>query len=980
MKHFISALIGIALSLAGFAQNNADAQRWVDSVYKSLRPDQRIAQLMVVRLSSGNASKTQATFFTKEVETAIRQYNIGGICLFQGGPLKQARILNELQSIAQTPLLICIDGETGVGMRLDSVEALPRQMMLGAVQNPRIIYNYGKVVGEQCKRMGIQVNYAPVVDINNNPANPVINDRSFGENKYIVAQYGIQYMRGMQDVGVMGCAKHFPGHGDVSVDSHYDLPVIPKTRAQLDSLELYPFREIFKAGVGSVMVAHLYIPAIDNTANRATSISYKNVTQLLRKELGYQGLTFTDALEMKGVSKFYPDGEASVQSLIAGNDMLCLPGDIPGAIEKTLRAIKKRKLKWKDLEARVKKVLYAKYQYGLSNRPVIETAGLTEALNKDIHQTWQEVARASITLLRNQHPSLLPLSTLSRKKVAYIAVGISQENYFAQRMRQDYNAHVYFLEFNQDKEKAEALLQLLKNRYDVVVLGMHGLSRFPGNNFGITEVASSFMQQLDQQQPTLTFAFGNPYAIKNVCSNKTIVACYEDNIHTQEVAADLLNGQFMPEGKLPVTICDAFPFGSRVNIQPALQYVSPESAGFQPDTLARIDALVNEAIQQKAIPGAVVLVAKEGKIVLEKAYGHFTYEEKNNVYTQTIYDLASVTKVMATTLGIMKLYDEQKLDLKKAISFYLPWLKGSNKADITVEELLLHQAGLKSFIPFYREVSDSLDGWKAGGAHFTSRPDSNYSVRVANNLFMRKDWVDTMYQRIATSELGPKNKYVYSDNDFILLGKIIESISGLSLDQYVQKTFYQPLHLSSIGFQPRKRFDLNRIAPTEEEKIFRAQKIWGDVHDPGAAMFGGVAGHAGLFSNAYDLAVLAQLLLNKGTIQNMTFFSPATVDLFTAYNSAISRRGLGFDKPEKDNASRKEPYPARYVSNQTFGHTGFTGTCVWIDPVHQLTYIFLSNRVHPSGSNKFLQMNVRPNVQDLIYRALLTGKSTNPKP
>ena len=978
MKHFCQSLICMLFFVYSHAQTTPNARKWVDSVYKTLSPEQRIAQLMVVRLSSGNAAKTQATFYTKEVEAAIQQYNIGGICLFQGGPVKQANILNYLQSIAKTPLLICIDGETGVGMRLDSVDALPRQMMLGAIQNPQLIFDYGRVVGEQCKRMGIQVNYAPVVDINNNPANPVINDRSFGENKYIVAKYGIQYVRGMQSVGVMGCAKHFPGHGDVSVDSHLDLPVIPKSRQQLDSLELYPFREIFKAGVGSVMVAHLYIPAIDNTANRATSLSYKNVTTLLRKDLKYTGLTFTDALEMKGVSKFFPDGEASVQSLIAGNDMLCLPGDIPGAISKTLEAIKKRKLKWKDIEARVKRVLYAKFEYGLSDRPFIQTAGLTADLNKDIHRTWQQVAQESITLLRNDQPLLFPLMPMAKKKVAYVATGISQDNSLAERLRKDYNAHVFYLEFNQSKEKADALLALLRNRYDLVVLGMHGLSRFPGNNFGLTPVVTDFMQQLDQQQPTVTFVFGNPYAIKQVCSNKTIIACYEDNPYTQEAAADLLNGQFVPSGKLPVTVCDAFPYGSGLSGNRFLPNATPASMGFQEDSLEKINAIVENAIQEKAIPGAVVLVAKDGKIIFEKAYGHFTYEGKNNVYPQTIYDLASVTKVMATTLSVMKLYDEGKLDLKKPIGQYLSWLKGSDKENILVEDLLLHQAGLKSFISFYKEVSDSMKGNTVSGAYFTNRVDSSFSVRVANNLFMRKDWVDSMYRRIATSSLGEPNKYVYSDNDFILLGKIVESISQLSLDQYVKKTFYSPLQLQSIGFQPRKRFDLDRIAPTEDEKIFRAQLIWGDVHDPGAAMFGGVAGHAGLFSNAYDLAVLAQLLLNQGTIDGQSFFKPETVAKFTAYNSAISRRGLGFDKPEKDNVTRKEPYPAKYVSDQTYGHTGFTGTCVWIDPVHQLTYIFLSNRVHPSGSNKFLQMNVRPRVHDQIYRSFQNGSKSNP--
>jgi beta-N-acetylhexosaminidase len=969
MIKFIATVVSVFCFFVCVAQQTLQ-NKWADSVYKSLTPEQRIAQLMVVRLSSGDAAKTKSIFYTKEVEAAIRKYNIGGICLFQGGPVKQANIINHFQKIARTPIMICIDGETGLGMRFDSVAPLPKQMMLGAIQNADIIYQYGRAVGEQCKRAGIHVNYAPVVDINNNPENPVINDRSFGEDKYKVAQYGIQYMRGMQELGVMACAKHFPGHGDVAVDSHLDLPVINKTKEQLDSLELFPFREIIKAGVGSAMVAHLYIPAIDNTANRATSISYKNVTTLLREELGFNGITFTDALEMKGVAKYFPDGEASAQSIIAGNDMLCLPGDIPGAITKIKTAIKKGKIKWTDIEMHVMKVLRAKYQYGMWQPQIINTVNLTEDLNKEVPALWQYVSQNAITLLKNEEPAFFPLPANSNKKVAYVGIGITKDNEFAKRIRADYDAHVYYLNYKDDEAAAALLLQLLKGRYDVVVAGLHAYNRYPANNFGISTVATNFLQQLQQQQKTVTLAFGNPYAIKNFADAKVLIACYDDNGITQDVAADLMNGKFSAKGKLPVTVSDALPYGTGIIAKRILPEVTAAALGFNTDSLEKIDAIVNQAMKEKAIPGAVVLVAKDGKVAYEKAYGYLTYYNSNPVYPQTIYDLASVTKIMATTLSVMKLYDEGRLDLNKKLSDYLPCTKGSNKENLLITDVLLHQAGLKSFIPFYREVSDSLRGGIASGVFFANRADSGFTTRIANNLYMRNDWVDTMYRRILQSEVTPPGKYVYSDNDFIFLGKIVEQISGMPLQQYVKKTFYDTLQLETIGFLPRQRFDLNRIAPTEEEKIFRAQLIQGDVHDPGAAMFGGVAGHAGLFSNAYDIAVLAQMLLNGGTINGVQFFKKSTVDLFTAYQSSISRRGYGFDKPEKDNETRKDPYPSLSTPPQTFGHTGFTGTCVWMDPVNNLIFIMLTNRVHPTGSNKFLQMNVRPNVQETIYRAL----------
>jgi beta-glucosidase-like glycosyl hydrolase/CubicO group peptidase (beta-lactamase class C family) len=961
-------LIGLIGSNATAQQRtvNPAADHWVDSVFKTLSKNQKIAQLMVVRLSTIGADRT-VTFYDQQVEEAIRKYNIGGLCLFQGGPVKQATILNHLQQVAQTPLLVTIDAENGVGMRMDSVLGLPRQMMMGAVQNPALIYQYGRVVGEQCKRIGIQVNYAPVVDINNNPNNPVINDRSFGEDKYKVADYGIAYMKGMQDVGVMGCAKHFPGHGDVDVDSHLDLPVINKSKAQLDSLELYPFDRIFRAGVGSVMVAHLSVPAIDSTEHTPTSISYNNVTQLLRKELHYDGLTFTDALEMKGVAKYFPDGEASRQALIAGNDMLCLPGDIKGSIKKIRKAIRKRKLHWSDINEHVKKVLYAKYEYGLAHWQPVDTTHLLADLNSKVPAMRRLIAENAITLLRNDDEAIFPLT--AGKRIAYIGMGLTADNAFAQHVRKYYNAQVFYFDYKKDSTAVAPLLQQLKDNYDVVIIGVHKFARYPANNFGISNAALQLMQTLQQQQKTITFVFGNPYAVKNVCNAPVLVAAYEDDDITQLAAADLLHGRFLAKGKLPVTVCPAFTYGAGIIPRRLLPSVPASRLGFDEQRMSRaIDSIVNDAIAQHAIPGAVVLVAKDGKVAYEKAFGYLTYDSTQAVYPETIYDLASVTKIMATTLSVMKLYNDGKLDLQKTLGDYLPWVKGSNKAPLKLWDILLHQAGLKAFIPFYRETLNA--SLAPLPTIYKSAPDSIFSIRVAANMYMRKDWTDTMYKRILQSELGPPGKYVYSDNDYIFLGKIVEAITHMPLDQYVKKTFYDNLNLNFTGFKPAEHFPLDYIAPTENEKGFRSQLLHGDVHDPGAAMFGEVAGHAGLFSNAYEVAVLAQMLLNGGVLNGHNFFSKATVDYFNQYHSDISRRGLGFDKPEKDNATRPEPYPCASASPLTFGHTGFTGTCFWVDPKYNLIYVFLSNRVNSPDAGKFLRMNVRPKVQEAIYQSL----------
>lgn len=977
MKKIITALAVYSMGLTALAQSGSvREQAWVDSVFSNLSETEKLGQLMVVRLSAIDASR-KVIFYDSAVQDAIRQYNIGGICLFQGGPVTQAEYINRFQAIAKTPLLICIDAENGLGMRMDSVTGLPRQMMMGAVQNPQLIYEYGRWVGEQCKRAGIQVNYAPVADINNNPDNPVINDRSFGENKYKVAEYSTMYMKGMQDMGIMACAKHFPGHGDVAVDSHYDLPVINKTREQLDSLELYPFRELFKAGVGSAMIAHLYIPAIDNTENRATSLSYNNVTRLLREELGFKGLTFTDALEMQGVRKFFPDGRASVESLVAGNDMLCLPGDIPGSIEEIKKAIKKKKLSWAQIDERVKHILHAKYRLGLDRREPVNTHNLVRDLNVKTADITRGIAENAITALRLDDPiiPLMPWREINtaekRPKVAFLGLGLNKDNAFARLMRGNYNADVFYFNYKEDASRVATLGALLEARYDVIVIGIHQYNRFPANNFGMGTPALQLLHQLQSLKKSISFVFGNPYAIKNFCDARNIIACYEDGIITQQAAADVLKGAIVTKGKLPVTVCNVFPSGSGITtITNPVSYPSGTKA--QSDKFKAIDSIAEQAIQQHATPGMAVMAVKDGKIVFHKTYGYYTYDSTTKVSLESIYDLASVTKICATTLSVMRLYDQGKLDLNKTLGDYLPRVKGSNKEKLVIRDILLHQAGLKAFIPFYKETIDSVTGIPMPGFYQSARTD-RYGIQVADTMYMRTSWEDTIYSRILESPVGPKNKYIYSDNDFIFLGELVKAISGMPLNKYVYNEFYRKLGLTTTGFLPLQRFPGQKIVPTENEKIFRRQLLQGTVHDPGAAMFGGVAGHAGLFSDAYDLAVMMQMLLEGGKYNGYYFFSPETIRLFTGYGSKVSRRGLGFDKPEKDNVPGKDPYPCRYASPLTFGHTGYTGTCVWTDPKYNLTYIFLSNRVNPDGgaNRKLIQMNVRSDIHDAIYRAVM---------
>jgi CubicO group peptidase (beta-lactamase class C family) len=774
----------------------------------------------------------------------------------------------------------------------------------------------------------------------------------------------------MQDVGVMACAKHFPGHGDVAVDSHYDLPVINKSLVELDSLELYPFRKIFEAGVGSVMIAHLYIPAIDNTANRATSLSPQNINVLLRQNIGYNGLTFTDALEMQGVRKFFPDGEAAVQSIIAGNDMLCLPGDVPLAISKITQAIAAGSISWQDIEMHCKKVLMAKYEYGLGAYTPINVKNITADLNDGISAMRKKVAENAITLLKKSNDQFFPLSPFEFNKkgdVAFVALGINEHNALAKRMKEDYNADVFMTD-SLIKSSADitAFVQNLKATYKNVVIGVHNMGRSSATNFGITEQEIALVSQLQQQTNSIIFQFGNAYAAKNWCDASNLVVCYEDDAVVQAVAADMLQGKSNYKGVLPVTVCDGMEFG--MGLAHGLKKNSSQQWKMDVATAQKIDSIANDAIANQATPGCVVLVVKDGAIAFQKAYGNYTYSKEQPMQTGSVFDMASVTKICATTIAVMKLFDEGKLDLNKTLGYYLASVRGTNKADLGIDQILLHQAGMVPYIPFYKETIDSSGNFLPG--IYNIKPDEIFSVPVAQNLYMHKGWLDSIEQKIIRSAVVPSGKYVYSDNDFIYLAKIVESVSGLSIDDYVQKHFYGRMGLSAVGFLPLQKHALKKVVPSEDDQLFRKQLLQGYVHDQGTAMMGGVAGHAGLFSDAYDIAAIMQMLLNGGVYNGHRYLSEATVQLFTKYQSDTSRRGYGFDKPEKDNASRKDPYPTLSASPATFGHTGFTGTCTWADPTQNLVYVFLSNRVHPSVSNTLLRMNVRLKIHETIYEAL----------
>ncbi|SFV32577.1 beta-glucosidase [Thermoflavifilum thermophilum] len=945
------------------------ARRWADSVMRHMDTTRKIAQLLMIRVYNPPSPEQAA-----RVEHEIQDLGVGGIVFFQGDPVQQALLTNQYQSMSAIPLWVGIDGEWGLAMRLLGVQPFPKQMQLGALPDASLIYQMGCIVGAQCKRMGIQINFAPDADINNNPDNPVINDRSFGENKFIVARYARAYMQGMQEEGIIAVAKHFPGHGDTEVDSHQDLPVVDKTLRTLDTLELYPFRQLIRAGVKGIMVGHLHVPAIDSTSHMPASLSRKIVTGLLKQRMGYKGLVFTDALDMKGVTNYFQHGEAALQALLAGNDVLVLPENVEEAIDTIAAALRQHRLSMAYLDSKVRRILETKYQLGLAHWQPVDTTYLLEDLNRSVRSVTKLMDDSSFVVLGNDH-QFLPFSPESPMRIAYVGVGLdTTQTDFARDLRAYHPVDTYFFPASSPWENIAPLAKKLKYDYDAVIVGVHRLNRYPAHHFGLSEAEILLIQQLQQEARTVTVLFGNPYALQDMHDGEAIVVAYEDDSLAYATAAALLFGRMEPGGRLAVSVSGRYQAGSGLTAwnrtRVVLPYVQPEQVGVDPGILKRIDTLAQEAIAAHATPGCVVLAARDGKIFFHKAYGYLDNGDTLPVQLNTIYDMASCTKVSATTLAAMRLYDEGKLNLDAGLGKYLPWLRGSDKAPLTIRDVMLHQAGLVAWIPFYKNTL--YDGVHPDTVLYSHHRDPVHTVRVAENLYINPAYLDSMYMQIRNSKLIPGHRYVYSDNDFILMQKVVEAITGMRLDEYVEKTFYAPLGLTRIGFRPRSFASLNEIAPTENEKQFRLQQLHGDVHDPGAAMFGGISGHAGLFADAYDLAVLMQMLLNGGTLNGQHFLKPSTIQYFTGYRSDISRRGLGWDKPEKDRMKDPEPYPCASASPLTFGHTGFTGTCIWVDPAYKLTFIFLSNRVYPDGgaNMKLIQMNIRGRIQQTLYDAM----------
>lgn len=942
-------------------KHNKTCQRWVDSVYEQLSMDERIGQCFMLPAYTAGKDYNMDT-----VLRLIREGKAGGVIFFKGSPTAQVSWTNKIQQASKVKTMIAIDGEWGLSMRIDSTIVYPKQMALGAMADNDLIFQMGKEIGKQCKRMGIHVNFAPSVDVNNNPLNPVINDRSFGEDKTKVAEKAIQYMRGMQSEGVLACAKHFPGHGDTETDSHFELPVINKSLQQLEETELYPFRKIFDANVGSVMVAHLYLPQLDTSSRIAGTLSPKITTDLLRHREGFEGLVFSDALNMKGVSKYFQPGVVDSLAFVAGNDVLVFSQNCEKGIEKIRMAIDSGYVKEKDLEQRVKRILSYKYLLGLHCFSPIDQEGLIADLNHFSYVNTQEkLFEQAVTIAANAD-SLIPFNTKERvKKVASMGIKTNKPSTFQNLFKQWMENDEFVIENDTDSKRFQSIFDTLAT-YDVVVVSLHGLGRLPSKNYNVSQLTVDFVDKLAAITKVVLVIPGNAYLLAKFPNIRNAIVCYDEHDAAQRAAANALMGSIQVSGTLPVTAGN-FKSGTGFKIEKPvrLQFSVPAAAGIDPLDLQPIGDEIIDALVARAMPGCQLVVVHDNKIILNRAYGNPTYETAQKIKTTDLYDVASLTKILATTLAVMKLYDEGKIDLTKSVKDYVNLPADATVGNIMIRNLLLHQSGLKPFIEFHKAFKDAYDFKQV----FSTKPDSVFSVPVAANIFMRKSYKDTMWSQIIHSPVSIKPTYVYSDLNFYLLQKIVENITATDLNDYVQKTFFEPMGLTRIGYRPLERFDAMRTIPTEIDTGFRKQVIQGFVHDPGAAMMGGVAGHAGIFSNAVDVAAVMQMLLNKGSYNNVVFFKPKTVALFTKRLGSNSRRALGFDKPETDE-SKANPCSDN-TPPSAFGHTGFTGTCAWADPDTKTIFVFLSNRIYPSASNnKLVKMNLRTKLQQIVYKSV----------
>ena len=933
--------------------------KWVDSVYNAMTLEEKFGQLFMVAAYSNKDSA-----HIKAIDKLIVNHKIGGLIFFQGGPLSQVKLTNRYQSKSKISLFIGNDAEWGLGMRLDSTYRYPWNMTLGAIQDMRLLEKVGMQIGQQSKCMGLQFNFAPVLDINSNPKNPIIGFRSFGEDKFKVTERAVAIMKGFQSQGLFSTGKHFPGHGDTETDSHKKLPTIHSSKERLADVEFYPYKKIFHEGLSSVMVAHLNVPSLEPRPNFPSSISYNVVTDILQKELGFQGLIFTDALNMKSVTDFKLPSEISFEAFMAGNDVLLFPENVPAAIDKFKLAYSLNLFTDERLASSVKKILKFKYKAGLNNYKPIGTENLFNDLNGVENDALQyELYENAITVLKNTS-AILPIKNLDKQKIAYVKIGDDSNDAFVSTLKK-------YAEVTEISENNLDSLQVKLKPFTTVIIGYHK----PDVAFRNDDLKSNELFKINflaKNNNVILNVFAKPYSLlpfTNYDDIEGLVVSYQNSSIAQIVSAELIFGAIEAKGKLPVSINDSFKVNDGLPTEKLnrLGFTTPENVGMNSTILSKIEGIANKAINAKMTPGIQVLVARKGKVIYQKSFGYHTYDKSIKVQDSDIYDVASLTKILATLPNVMLQYDQQKINLETSLGIMSPIFKDSNKGNINFKDLLSHYAGLAAGIPFYKATTDKSN--LPSDIYFRKVAEQGFSKKLGDSLFIRNDFSDTIMKMIVDSKIAVKKEYKYSDLTFMILKDYLEKTTGKTLDVLIQENFYRSLGMNNSSFNPLNKFDKNRIPPTETDTYFRHQLLQGYVNDLSAALEGGVSGHAGVFSNAMDVAKIMELYLQKGNYGNQQYFTEKTFEDFnTCYFCAVgNRRGVGFDKPQLGS----EGPTCGCASMTSFGHTGYTGTMAWADPETQIVYVFLSNRTFPVATeNRLSKANIREDIQRIIYDAI----------
>lgn len=936
------------LLLASVPGERVSREMWIARAMDTLTLNEKIGQLFIQPIEAQHG-----------LEVLLNKYNVGGLLLQQGDLEGHHRLIRQAQQISSVPLLIAMDARRGLGSSLEDVVSFPSFAALGAIQNEAYLYDLGREVAQQCRVLGVHINMSPILR-----SSPGIRQNQsseadvFSEDQGKAFAKGLQYMQGMQDYGLIPCYEQLP------------------VRPQLATAERGIIGTSASSSLQGKLVAQLsLIPQSNNIYDKSLLLRTSEPQAFLyEKYLKLEGLVLSDPLMQR-------QGDAAtlaVEALKAGNDILVASADLEAAISGIMTAMQQGSIKQTDIDRRVYKILRAKYKVGLDTSYDEENIEIKEAVNQPSSGVLKQyLYEEALTLVRDEE-GLIPVKVLDTTTFASLSINLSsgrEASPFQQMLNRYAPFEHYHIEDTHKKFNYDQLFRQVSVHGHVFV----AVYEQPDRKTNINKEVMSFLNFLQQKTKLTIVSFAPPGALSDLDNFRSLVCAYDDDPVAQQVAPQLLFGAIAARGKLPLNASARLTAGTGINTKPLarLGYALPETVGLNADTLAIIDSLAQWAIDEEATPGCQVLVARNGKVIFERAYGYQTYDKKVPITPETVYDIASVTKVAATVQAVMFLQERGVIDIDEKASYYLPELKKTDKQNITVRELLLHRAGLRSFIPFWAMTRD--DRKELNRELYSPQPAEQFDMQVSRNLYGTSSLRDSVWHWTIDSKLRrlrgrrnpswkPEYNYRYSDLSFYILHQLVERVTNQPMDEFLAQNFYDPLGLTTLTYQPLKKFPASRIAPTEKDDHFRDELVRGTVHDEGAALCGGVAGHAGLFSNAHDLAVLMQMNLQDGIYGGDRYFLPGTVSRFSIRQYNDSRRGLGWDKPEFLRDGGPTAPEASYAS---YGHLGFTGTSVWVDPKYDLVYVFLSNRIHPSARNtKLLTEGVRTKIQSVVYRAM----------